>query len=55
MRGETSSQALAVRIIKGVRHTSVMKRGLELEPEVLLQYSDMMNVNVSQVWVCCAS
>ncbi|XP_073700610.1 uncharacterized protein [Garra rufa] len=48
VRGETSSQALAFRIIKGVRQTSAMKRGLELEPEVLLQYSDMMNVNVSQ-------
>lgn len=47
-RGETANQALAAQIIKGVWQTSAMKRGLELEPEVLLQYSDLTNVNVSQ-------
>ncbi|KAG1929305.1 uncharacterized protein LOC120474911 [Pimephales promelas] len=46
VRGESTSQALAARIIKGVRQTSAMKRGLDLEPEVLFQYSGMMNVNV---------
>ncbi|XP_077085799.1 uncharacterized protein LOC143737818 [Siphateles boraxobius] len=48
VRGESTSQALAARIIKGVRQTSAMKRGLDLEPEVLFQYSGMMNVNVLQ-------
>lgn len=46
VRGEASSQTLAARIIKGIRQTSAMKRGLDLEPDVLLQYSDMMNVNI---------
>lgn len=48
VRGESTSQALAVRIIKGVRQTSAMKRGLDLEPEVLFQYSGMINVTVLQ-------
>ena len=46
LRGESSAQALAVRIIKGVRQTPAMKRGIDLEPEVLNQYSDLCNVNV---------
>lgn len=46
LRGESSAQALAVRIMKGVRQTPAMKRGIDLEPEVLQQYSDMCNVNV---------
>ncbi|KAJ3604159.1 hypothetical protein NHX12_028900 [Muraenolepis orangiensis] len=32
--------------MKGVRQTPAMKRGIDLEPEVLQQYSDMCNVNV---------
>ena len=46
LRGESSAQALALRIIKGGRQTPEMKRGLDLEPAVLRQYSDMFNVNV---------
>ncbi|KAJ8007671.1 hypothetical protein DPEC_G00096580 [Dallia pectoralis] len=47
VRGESSGQALAVRILKGVRQSSAMRRGLECEPEVLKQYSKLFNVNVS--------
>ncbi|XP_049340579.1 uncharacterized protein LOC111196789 [Astyanax mexicanus] len=47
VQGESSSQALAARILKGVRQTPAMKRGIDLEPEVLQQYSDLCNVNVS--------
>ncbi|XDV26074.1 hypothetical protein PO909_029872 [Leuciscus waleckii] len=47
VRGESSSQALAARIIKGVRQTPAMKRGIDLEPEVLQQYSDLCNVSVA--------
>ncbi|XP_041913151.1 uncharacterized protein LOC121678037 isoform X1 [Alosa sapidissima] len=46
VKGEASSQALAIRILRGVRQTLHMKRGIDLEPEVLLQYSDQCNVNV---------
>lgn len=47
VRGESSSQALAARIMKGVRQTPAMKRGIDLEPEVLQQYSDLCNVSVA--------
>lgn len=46
-RGDSSSEALAVRMLRGVRQTSAMKRGIELEPEVLQLYSDFCGVNVS--------
>lgn len=46
-RGDSSSEALAVRILRGVRQTAAMKRGIDLEPEVLQQYSDLCSVNVS--------
>lgn len=46
LRGESSAQALAVRMLKGVRQTQAMKRGIDLEPEVLHQFSDLCNVNV---------
>lgn len=46
LRGESSAQALAVRIMRGVWQTPAMKRGIDLEPEVLHQYSDLCNVNV---------
>ncbi|XDV17037.1 hypothetical protein PO909_016488 [Leuciscus waleckii] len=47
VRGETSGQALARRILKGVKQTNAMKRGLDREPEVLEHYSELFNVNVS--------
>lgn len=47
VRGESSGQALATPILKGVRQSSAMKRGLEREPRVLEQYSKLYNVNVS--------
>ncbi len=47
VRGETSGQALARRILKGTKQTQAMKTGLDKEPEVLERYSDLFNVNVS--------
>ncbi len=47
VRGETSGQALARRILKGTKQTQAMKTGLDKEPEVLESYSDLFNVNVS--------
>ncbi len=46
-RGDSSCQAIAVRILKGVRQTSAMKSSIDLDPEVLQQYSDFRSVNVS--------
>ncbi len=46
-RGDSSCEAIAVRILKGVRQTSAMKSGIDLDPEVLQQYSDFRSVNVS--------
>ncbi|XP_049339471.1 uncharacterized protein LOC125804569 isoform X1 [Astyanax mexicanus] len=44
--GKSSSQALATRILKGTPQTRDMKRGQELESDVLKQYSDARNVSV---------
>lgn len=44
--GDSSGQSLAVRIIKGTRQTSAMKRGLELEPDILRKYSETASVSV---------
>ncbi|CAL9695403.1 unnamed protein product [Knipowitschia caucasica] len=51
VRGESSSKNLAARIIKGTPQTAAMKRGLELEPEILNQYSDLCDVSVMQCGV----
>ena len=48
VKGMSSGQTLAGRILKGVRQTPAMKRGLEREPQVLEQYSKHFNVNVSR-------
>ncbi|KAL2096910.1 hypothetical protein ACEWY4_006117 [Coilia grayii] len=45
-RGEESMQRLAIRILKGTRQTAAMRRGLELEPEVLRSYGEVAHVNV---------
>ncbi|KAK0136791.1 hypothetical protein N1851_013054 [Merluccius polli] len=45
-RSEDSMQRLAVRILKGTRQTAAMKRGLQLEPEVLRAYGEVAQVNV---------
>ncbi|XP_026124613.1 uncharacterized protein LOC113106807 [Carassius auratus] len=44
--GDSASQSLATRIIKGTRQTSAMKRGLELEPDILKKYSETASVSV---------
>lgn len=46
VRSESTSKSLAVRIIKGIHQTKAMKRGQQLEPEVLRRYADTFNVNV---------
>lgn len=48
VRGDSTAQALATRILKGTPQTAEMKRGLELEPEILRQYSDHCDVSVTQ-------
>ncbi|CAM4650737.1 unnamed protein product [Leuciscus chuanchicus] len=48
VKGPSSGQTLAGRILKGVGQTPAMKRGLEREPQVLEQYSKHFNVNVSR-------
>lgn len=44
--GESASQSLAARIVKGTKQTSAMKRGLELEPDILKKYSETANVSL---------
>ncbi|XP_062866905.1 uncharacterized protein LOC134329550 [Trichomycterus rosablanca] len=44
--GKSSTQALATRILKGTPQTRDMRRGQELESEVLKQYSESCNVSV---------
>lgn len=46
VKGPSSGQTLAGRILKGVGQTPAMKRGLKSEPQVLEQYSKHFNVNV---------
>ncbi|XP_036419999.1 uncharacterized protein LOC118803652 [Colossoma macropomum] len=46
VRGKSSSQALAKRILKGTPQTRDMRRGQELESEVLKQYSNAWYVSV---------
>lgn len=46
MRGVSSSEALAMRMLKGERQTEAMWRGLELKPEVLQNYSEWVDVSV---------
>ncbi|XP_056441326.1 uncharacterized protein LOC130378640 [Gadus chalcogrammus] len=48
VKGPSSGQTLAGRILKGVHQTPAMKRGLDREPQVLEQYSKHCNVNVSR-------
>ena len=48
VRGESSAKALATRILRGTPQTAAMKRGLELEKEILRQYSDHCDVSVTQ-------
>ncbi|KAJ8332033.1 hypothetical protein SKAU_G00429870 [Synaphobranchus kaupii] len=46
-RGEESSHRWAQRLLKGTRQPPAMKRGLGLEAEVLQQYAEICQVNVS--------
>lgn len=48
VRGASTAKALAARILRGTPQTAAMKRGLDLEPDILRQYSDFCNVSVTQ-------
>ncbi|XP_027859750.1 uncharacterized protein LOC114158046 [Xiphophorus couchianus] len=48
VRGQSSAKALATRILRRTPQTAAMKRGLDLEPEILKQYSDLFDVSVMQ-------
>ena len=48
VRGDASARALAARIMKGVRQTAHMKRGLDLEPQILRRYAEEFDVSVMQ-------
>ncbi|KAL2097894.1 hypothetical protein ACEWY4_007101 [Coilia grayii] len=45
-RSEESMERLAIRILKGTRQTAAMRRGLELEPELLRSYGEVAQVNI---------
>ena len=47
VRGESSAKALASRILRGTPQTAAMKRGLDLEAEILRQYSEFCDVSVT--------
>ena len=51
VRGESSAKALAARMLKGVRQTADMKRGLDREPEILRRYAESFDVSVTQCGV----
>ncbi|CAB1323103.1 unnamed protein product [Coregonus sp. 'balchen'] len=51
VRGELSAKALATRILRGTPQTAAMRRGLDLEPEILRQYSDFCDVSLKQCGV----
>lgn len=51
VRGESSAKALASRILRGTPQTAAMKRGLDLEPEILRQYADRWEVSVTSCGV----
>lgn len=46
VRSESTAKTLAGRIIKGAPQTKAMRRGMELEPEVLRRYAETFEVNV---------
>ncbi|XP_076732995.1 uncharacterized protein LOC106676253 isoform X2 [Maylandia zebra] len=47
VRGQSSAESLAERILKGTRQTADMRRGTEMEPAIAAEYSRLMNVNYS--------
>nr|XP_055056334.1 uncharacterized protein LOC129440816 isoform X2 [Misgurnus anguillicaudatus] len=47
VRGLSSAESLAERIIRGTRQTAEMRRGAEMESEVTVEYSKLKNVNYS--------
>ncbi|RXN36879.1 hypothetical protein ROHU_002559 [Labeo rohita] len=51
VRGESTAKSLAARILRGTPQTAAMKRGLDLEPDILRQYSEFCDVSVMQCGV----
>lgn len=51
VRGESTAKSLAARILRGTPQTAAMKRGLDLEPDILRQYSEFCDVSVTQCGV----
>lgn len=51
VRGESTAKSLAARILRGTPQTAAMKRGLDLEPVILRQYSEFCDVSVTQCGV----
>ncbi|XP_035985288.1 uncharacterized protein LOC118558824 [Fundulus heteroclitus] len=51
VRGESSAKALASRILRGAPQTAAMKRGLDLESDILRQYADFCDVTVTSCGV----
>lgn len=51
VRGELSAKALATHNLRGTPQTAAMRRGLDLEPEILRQYSDFCDVSLKQCGV----
>lgn len=45
VRGQSSAESLAERILKGTKQTADMRRGAEMEPAVAAEYSRLVNVN----------
>ncbi|KAL7398310.1 hypothetical protein ABVT39_007751 [Epinephelus coioides] len=45
VRGASSAEALAERILKGTRQTAEMRRGADMEFEAAMEYCRMKNVN----------
>ncbi|CAK6972400.1 uncharacterized protein LOC115582046 isoform X2, partial [Scomber scombrus] len=50
VRGESSAKALASRILRGTPQTAAMKRGLDLEAEILRQYSEFCDVSLDEFY-----
>ncbi|XP_031165276.1 uncharacterized protein LOC116057001 [Sander lucioperca] len=49
VHGQTSAEHLAERLLRGVAQTSVMKRGLALEPQAIQEYCKVKN---NSYWPC---
>ena len=51
MRGDSSAESLAERIIRGTKQTAQIKRGAQMEYDAAKEYSQCANVNYSPLWI----